>query len=87
MITCTLRRAGAAIELAIIDDGEGVPPDRLDQIFDPMFTTKPGGSGFGLAVCKAVMEGHGGTLRCVSEPGKGARFIATFPLESPGESR
>jgi len=84
-ITVHLRRADNAVELAISDDGEGIPPGIQDQIFDPMFTTKQasGGSGFGLAVCKAVMEGHGGSLRCHSEPGKGAAFIATFPLDAP----
>jgi signal transduction histidine kinase len=80
-IACRIRSTDAGIELTVEDNGEGIGPDQLDRIFDPTFTTKSasGGSGFGLAICAKVMEGHGGTLRCESQPGGPTRFIATFP--------
>jgi signal transduction histidine kinase len=83
-IRCRLRRAPAGLELVVEDDGQGIPPEIRERIFDPLFTTKTeiGGSGFGLAVSKAVIEGHGGTLRCDSEVGRGTTFTATFPLAS-----
>ncbi len=60
------------LELEIEDDGHGIAPEIVDRIFDPMFSTKAdsGGSGFGLAICKTVVEGHGGTISCESQPGR-----------------
>jgi signal transduction histidine kinase len=81
-ITCRIRLVDAGVELTVEDDGEGVQAHQLPSIFDPTFTTKSaiGGSGFGLAICAKVMQGHGGTLRCESDPGTYTRFTAKFPL-------
>lgn len=64
------------VEVEVADNGPGVPPDKLEQIFDPFYTTKaPGeGTGLGLAVSRALVEGMDGELVADSAPGAGARF-------------
>lgn len=82
-----LRVAVEAVEggqrLTMDDDGPGVSDELRDRIFDPLFSTKGhAGHGFGLATCRAIMLGHGGTLLCEESPSGGARFVAFFP-EAP----
>ena len=62
------------------DSGPGVPEGLRERIFDPFFTTRGGdGHGLGLATCRAIVAGHGGTLLCEASDLGGARFVATFP--------
>ncbi len=74
----------ALIEVA--DTGSGIPKDALPHLFDRFYRVDKsrargkGNSGLGLAICKAIVEGHGGTVRAESEPGKGAKFIIELPL-------
>ena len=65
----------------IIDTGQGIPRDRLDQIFQPFFTTKKAGrgTGLGLAIAAETIRAHGGEMAVESEPGKGSRFTVTLP--------
>jgi PAS domain S-box-containing protein len=65
--------------VTVKDTGVGIPNAIKNQIFTPLFTTKPRGQGFGLAVCKRVMEAHGGTISFESKAGKGAEFTIQFP--------
>jgi PAS domain S-box-containing protein len=67
------------IEVAVKDTGPGLPPDRADQIFDAFFTTKPEGSGMGLAICKSIIESQGGRIWADSNSGRGATFHFTLP--------
>jgi signal transduction histidine kinase len=64
------------------DNGDGIDPDKLQNIFDPFYTTKePGkGTGLGLAVSFMIIEGMGGTIRAGSQPGHGATFSIELPL-------
>jgi PAS domain S-box-containing protein len=66
--------------LAVEDTGVGISEKIKPQIFTPLFTTKPRGQGFGLAVCKRVIEAHGGTITFESQEGKGAKFTIQFPI-------
>lgn len=68
--------------LEIGDNGPGVPAEVADRIFDPFFTTKPAGvgTGIGLAICKDIVQAHGGKLELVDNPGPGALFRITLPL-------
>ena len=68
--------------LAVTDNGMGIAPEIVGRIFDPFFTTKSPdrGSGLGLSVCLGIVRQHDGAITVASEPGKGARFVATFPL-------
>lgn len=72
------------IELAITDTGCGIAPEHLALVFDPFFTTKePGrGTGLGLSNAHRIVELHAGTIRVESEPGRGTRFIITFPIRT-----
>ncbi|RME44914.1 MAG: hybrid sensor histidine kinase/response regulator [Deltaproteobacteria bacterium] len=75
------RSASDRLELRIIDDGGGIPPEWGERIFDPFFTTKAqGGAGLGLAIARAVAEAHGASLTYESPPGGGTSFVVTFPL-------
>ncbi|HEY4648190.1 MAG TPA: ATP-binding protein, partial [Gemmatimonadales bacterium] len=61
-------------ELTVQDRGTGIPPERLDQIFDAFFTTKASGLGLGLAICRSIVHAHGGRLWAVNNPLGGATF-------------
>jgi light-regulated signal transduction histidine kinase (bacteriophytochrome) len=69
--------------ICIADNGNGMPETVKSRIFDPFFTTKPVGKGTGLGLSisyQVVTEKHGGTLRCVSQPGQGTEFWITLPI-------
>jgi two-component system OmpR family sensor kinase len=76
---------GSAV-FAVSDDGDGIPPERLERIFDRFYRTdagrgrEEGGSGLGLAIARAIVEAHGGTIAAESFPGRGA----TIRFEIPG---
>jgi signal transduction histidine kinase len=67
-----------AVRLRVRDDGPGVAPDHRRQIFEALFTTKAKGSGLGLALCRRIVEGHGGTLE-LENTQAGASFLVTIP--------
>lgn len=68
------------VSVTVTDTGIGIAEKVKPNIFTPLFTTKSKGQGFGLAVCKRVMETHGGTIKFESEEGKGAEFTIKFPI-------
>ena len=68
-----------SIIIEIADSGPGIPPDKINKIFDAYFTTRAKGTGLGLAIVKHNTEMYGGIVRVHSELGKGARFIVEFP--------
>lgn len=72
------KRARARVELA--DTGPGIAPENLARIFQPGFTTRPGSPGLGLAVCRTIVEQHGGSIAVRSRPGRGATFLLEFPV-------
>lgn len=70
--------------VSVRDRGCGIPPDILPRIFEPDFTTKQDGCGFGLASCRAIVEKHGGAIRVASKPGIGTEFLIFLPsTEAP----
>jgi signal transduction histidine kinase len=73
---------GYSVEITIADNGPGIPPDKLDKIFEPYFSTKEKGSGMGLAIVKHNTELYGGTVRVESALGKGTKFILQFPART-----
>jgi signal transduction histidine kinase len=69
------------MEIAIADDGSGIPKDQLVRIFDPFFTTKQSGSGLGLATVHRIVESHGGSVRLESKVGVGTTVRVRLPRE------
>jgi PAS domain S-box-containing protein len=67
--------------IAVSDTGLGLPTEKADQIFDAFFTTKPQGTGMGLAISRSIVESHGGRLWASSNSGRGATFRFTLPHE------
>jgi PAS domain S-box-containing protein len=72
-----------AIIIAVEDSGPGINPRRLSGIFDPFITTKPDGMGLGLAICRMIVDRHGGNLSALSDGENGARFQLILPVGSP----
>jgi signal transduction histidine kinase len=67
------------IEISVSDTGPGLSLGKADQIFDAFFTTKPQGSGMGLAISKSIIESHGGRIWANGDGGRGATFHFTLP--------
>jgi signal transduction histidine kinase len=82
----TMRQDGAAI-IEIADTGCGIPPERLDNIFEDFATTKRRGLGLGLAISKKVVEQLGGTISVASEVGLGSTFTLRFPITTARPSK
>ncbi len=72
------------VEIAVEDSGPGVDAAVLSRIFDPMFTTKPQGMGLGLAICRSIVESHGGQLWVSPNPRGGSVFRFTLPARTSG---
>jgi PAS domain S-box-containing protein len=77
-------REDGQIEISVNDAGPGLPPGKADQIFDAFFTTKPQGSGMGLAICKSIVESHGGRIWANGDGERGATFHFTLPVAPAG---
>jgi len=77
--------ARGRVAVDVEDTGPGISEEIRDRIFEPFFTTKPvgQGTGLGLSLCHGIVEGHGGTLSLVSEPGAGAIFRVELPVVAP----
>ena len=71
------------VEIKVKDNGNGIPKENLEKIFQPFFTTKPAGEGTGLGLSLSydiVTKGHGGTLKVISAEGEGTEFIIKLPI-------
>ncbi len=75
----TRRAAHGGVELRVTDQGVGIPPEDLDRIFRLYYTTKPDGSGIGLALVYRIVQMHDGRIDVDSTPGKGTTFVITLP--------
>ncbi len=72
--------SGEYVQITVDDKGQGITPEIAEQVFDPYFTTKRGGSGLGLAVCYSVIKKHKGTISIKSLPGQGATITFYLPV-------
>jgi len=72
--------------ISVSDTGVGLPAEKADQIFDAFFTTKPQGSGMGLAICRSIVESYTGRLWANANNGQGATFQFTLPAEVESSS-
>jgi len=79
-ISLKLRPLGDKVSLEVADTGPGIPPEIRERIFEPFFSTKPGGHGLGLALVRQIIANHGGTITFESEMEKGTRFAIELPI-------
>ena len=75
-------RTALEVQLRIRDSGIGIPAEQVPRIFEPLYTTKPGGTGLGLYIMREILAAHGGRVTVESVAGQGTTFILTFP--APG---
>jgi signal transduction histidine kinase len=76
-----LQKYNNFVEISITDTGEGISPENMKNLFQPLFTTKAKGIGLGLVVCKNLVEANGGRIQVESEPGKGTTFTVVLPCK------
>jgi signal transduction histidine kinase len=81
-LTITARLEGDKVLISVADTGEGISKENLGKLFSPLFTTKARGQGFGLAVCKRLVEAHDGKIKVDSQVGKGSDFTIELPLKA-----
>jgi len=74
------------LQFSVSDMGVGLPAEKMDQIFSAFFTTKPQGSGMGLAISRSIVESHGGRLWASANDGRGAIFHFTLPIQATDSS-
>jgi PAS domain S-box-containing protein len=87
IVTVRARSAGSAVEVAVSDNGRGIPADSLPRMFEPFFTTKPQGLGMGLAICRTIIKAHGGRVWVENNAGGGATFTFSLPVAEGGDAR
>lgn len=71
---------GTGLAVTIADHGPGIPEDQRQRVFEPYFTTKPDGTGLGLALVRQTLDAHRGTIALAETPGGGATFVIVFPI-------
>jgi two-component system sensor kinase FixL len=82
MVVRTELADGAGVRFSVSDCGTGVDPEKLEQVFDPFFSTKDHGLGLGLSVCRTIISAHDGKLWAVNNPDGGATFCFTLPVNT-----
>ena len=65
--------------ISVQDSGPGLTPESIERLFEPFYTTKPGGLGIGLSICRSIIEAHGGRLWASANEPRGAVFQFTLP--------
>jgi signal transduction histidine kinase len=82
-ITISTELNSQSVVIKIKDNGLGIKPEIKSKLFDPFFTTKPVGKGTGMGLSisyQIIVQKHGGSLKCISDPGQGAEFRIKIPL-------
>ncbi|MDX6457395.1 MAG: hypothetical protein QOE55_1092 [Acidobacteriaceae bacterium] len=80
-LTVKSEQQDGQLQFSVSDTGVGLPMEKVDQIFSAFFTTKPQGSGMGLAISRSIVESHGGQLWASANSGGGATFYFTLPIQ------
>jgi signal transduction histidine kinase len=81
-LTVSTRAEDGWLAVDVSDTGEGIPEERIEDIFSPFFTTRPGGTGLGLAVSRRIARAHGGDITVVSRRGQGTTFTVKLPIRN-----
>lgn len=83
-VRASLVEPGPFVEFAVEDSGPGLAPEVAARLFEPFLTTKAGGMGVGLSICRQIVESHGGAIRAERSPGGGTTFAFTVPAVRQG---
>jgi C4-dicarboxylate-specific signal transduction histidine kinase len=75
---------GEHVRIVVEDGGPGVGPEAAQHLLKPLFTTKSNGMGMGLAICKSILDAHGGTLELRPREPAGMRAVFSLPRPAPG---
>jgi len=81
------KKRGASVVFTFSDSGTGIPKENIDKLWNPLYTTKAKGMGFGLPICRRFVEAHGGKISVESAVGKGSTFTVTLPIRAQKEKR
>jgi signal transduction histidine kinase len=81
VITVRTERSEGWIEFSTSDSGPGIPPDKLKEVFEPFFSTKPSGMGMGLSIAKTIVQSHGGTIVAQNQTRGGATISIRLPVK------
>jgi signal transduction histidine kinase len=86
-VAVSTREIEGRVRIQIVDNGRGIPPEHVERVFEPGFTTKGRGvgTGLGLAICYRIIEEHGGFIGVASSPGEGTTVTIELPLQSPDQ--
>jgi signal transduction histidine kinase len=87
MVRVEVATAADRAIVAVVDTGPGVPPELLEQVFDPFFSTKERGTGLGLAISASIAQTHGARIKATNREAGGAVFTVDFPLAVTATSR
>ena len=80
VIRVSLKHDDGAVFITVADEGKGIPPETLPNIFRPFFTTKGHGTGLGLSLARRIVDSHGGHIDVTSVVGKGTQFLVELPI-------
>ena len=83
-VTSSVDDRGRLVRIVVTDTGSGIAASNLTRVFEPHFTTKPEGHGFGLSTSYRIITSHGGRITAESPPGQGACFTVTLPVNGSG---
>ena len=86
LLISTARAEPDGVLVAVRDSGPGLAPASLERLFDAFYTTKPGGLGMGLSICRSIIEAHGGRLWATANLPRGAIFQFTVPTHPDSAS-
>ncbi len=81
----TARKDAGTIMVEVQDSGCGIPAENMEKLFSHFFTSKPDGLGMGLSISRSIVEAHGGSLEARNNPGRGATFYFTIPVNKKND--
>ncbi len=83
-LTLSTRQEGSDVQVAVMDSGKGISAGLIEQIFQPLRSSKPGGMGIGLSMSRSIVQEHGGNIWARPLPGRGSVFIFSLPISGKG---
>jgi signal transduction histidine kinase len=84
LVISTSKTEPNGVGVAVRDSGAGLDPANFDRAFEAFYTTKPGGLGMGLSICRSIIEAHGGRMWASANAPRGATFQFTVPVQGGG---